>query len=45
LAVEFKKFFMDEWTGTVNGEQLKKIREALRATIPGILDELKKDES
>ena len=42
LAVEFKKFFMDEWSGTVDGEQLKEIREALRTTIPGILDELKK---
>ena len=42
LAVEVKKIFMDEWTGTVDGEQLKGIREALRGTIPGILDELKK---
>jgi hypothetical protein len=42
LAVEVKKFFMDEWSGTVEGMQLKKIREALRGTIPGILDELKK---
>lgn len=42
LAVEVKKFFMDEWTGTVDGEQLRVVREALRGTIPGILDELKK---
>jgi len=42
LAVEVKKFFMDEWSGTVDGVQLKQIREALRGTIPGILDELKK---
>jgi len=41
LAVEIKKFFMDEWSGTVDGTQLKEIREALRGTIPGILDELK----
>jgi hypothetical protein len=40
LAVEMKKFYMDEWTGTVDGEQLTGIREALRGTIPGILDEL-----
>lgn len=42
LAIEFKKFFMDEWTGTVDGEQLREIREALRSTVPGILEELKK---
>jgi len=42
LAVELKKFFMDEWTGTVDGEQLQGIREALRATIPGLLEEVKK---
>lgn len=42
LAVEVKKFFMDEWSGTVDGKQLKEIGEALRGTIPGILDELKK---
>ena len=42
LAVEVKKFFMDEWSGTVDGMQLKGIREALRGTIPGILEELKK---
>ena len=41
LSVEFKKFFMDEWTGEVDKEQLKTIREALHSTIPGILEELK----
>lgn len=41
LSVEFKKFFMDEWTGEVDEDQLKTIREALHSTIPGILDELK----
>jgi N-formylglutamate amidohydrolase len=41
LAMEVKKFFMDEWSGTVDGIQLKEIREALRRTLPGILDELK----
>ena len=42
IAVEVKKFFMDEWSGTVDGNQLKEIREGLRGTIPGILDELQK---
>ena len=40
LSVEFKKFFMDEWTGEADEEQLNTIREALHSTIPGILEEL-----
>jgi N-formylglutamate deformylase len=40
LSIEFKKFFMDEWTGKADEEQLETIREALRSTIPGILEEL-----
>jgi N-formylglutamate deformylase len=40
LCIEFKKFFMDEWTGKADEEQLKAIREALHSTIPGILEEL-----
>ena len=40
LSIEFKKFFMDEWTGEADEEQLKVIREALQSTIPGILEEL-----
>jgi hypothetical protein len=42
LAIEVKKFFMDEWSGIVDGTQLHEVRSALRATISGILDELKK---
>jgi hypothetical protein len=42
IAVEVKKIFMDEWSGTVDGMQLKEIRGALSGTIPGIVDELKK---
>jgi len=45
LSVEFKKFFMDEWTGEAYESQLRAIREALHSTIPGILDELKSLES
>ena len=41
LAIEFKKFFMDEWTGEVDRELLRSIGAALRATIPGVLEALK----
>jgi N-formylglutamate deformylase len=41
LAVEFKKFFMDEWTGTPNRKMIETIGEALRATVPGLLEELR----
>ena len=40
LAIEFKKFFMDEWTGKVNPDQLQAIFEALRSTLPGIAEEM-----
>ena len=40
LSIEFKKFFMDEWTGEVDQQQSEAIREALAATIPGVLQEL-----
>lgn len=40
LAVEFKKFFMDEWTGQPDLAQLEAIRQALQATVPGVLEEL-----
>jgi hypothetical protein len=42
LAIEFKKFFMDEYTGELYPEQHQLIVEALRWTIPGILEELPK---
>ncbi len=41
LSVEFKKFFMNEWTGDPDLQQVEQIRLALHSTIPGILDELK----
>jgi N-formylglutamate deformylase len=40
IAVEFKKYFMDEWTGMVDHEQLNAMKEALRSTLPGIMAEL-----
>jgi N-formylglutamate deformylase len=42
LALEFKKFFMDEWTGRVDPDQLEAIYEALRSTLPGIAEEMAK---
>ena len=40
LAVEFKKFFMDEWTGGADRSQLEALKEALRCTLPGLMEEL-----
>jgi len=40
LAIEFKKFFMDEWTGEPDFVQLNTILEALQSTVPGVLEEL-----
>jgi hypothetical protein len=42
IAIEFKKFFMDEWTGQADRQQLNVIRHALKATKVGVLEELKK---
>jgi N-formylglutamate amidohydrolase len=36
LAIEFKKTFMDEWTGTVDQSRLEALRDALAAAIPGL---------
>ena len=33
---------MDEWTGKPDKDQIKEIKSALQATIPGVLLELKK---
>ncbi|MBA3313269.1 MAG: N-formylglutamate amidohydrolase [Planctomycetota bacterium] len=41
LAIEFKKFFMDEWTGVADERQVILIREALASTLPGLLRELR----
>jgi hypothetical protein len=42
LAIEFKKFFMDEWTGALNAARHAAIKQALRSTVPGVLEELKR---
>jgi N-formylglutamate amidohydrolase len=43
LAIEFKKFFMDEWTGIADIDVVEEIRKALHSTLPGILEELQKN--
>ena len=40
LAVEFKKFFMDEWTGQLDFQQLRDLASALRSTVPGCVRRL-----
>lgn len=42
LAIEVKKFFMNEWTGEVDAKLTNALLEVFRATIPGMLDELEK---
>lgn len=40
LAIEFKKTFMDEWTGEVDKDRLGDLADALSSTLPGIEEEL-----
>ena len=40
LALEFKKIFMDEWSGEVNLAHVGRLRAALSATVPGLLSEI-----
>jgi N-formylglutamate deformylase len=42
LAIEFKKFFMDEWSGEVLHREHDLILRALRSTVSGIHEELQK---
>lgn len=37
LSIEFKKYFMDEWTGQPDPDQLAAIRSLLASTVPGVL--------
>lgn len=41
ISIEFKKFFMDEWTGIPDVTQLAAIRQSLQSTMPGVLAALK----
>jgi hypothetical protein len=40
LAIEFKKCFMNEWTGEADCGQLQCLRQALESTCAGVLEEL-----
>lgn len=41
LAIEFKKIYMDEWTGVLHHEIIYKLRDALASTIPVTLKNLR----
>ncbi|MBN2563638.1 MAG: N-formylglutamate amidohydrolase [Phycisphaerae bacterium] len=41
LAIEFKKFFMDEWTGEADHDLVQAIGDALRSTTQGVLEQLR----
>ncbi len=40
IAIEFKKFFMDEWTGVPDDDQLRAIGVLVQGLVPGVLDTL-----
>jgi N-formylglutamate amidohydrolase len=42
LALEFKKTFMDEWTGEVDLARIAALRGALADTIPGLVTQLRR---
>jgi len=42
LAIEFKKFFMDEWTGAIDAREYEAIPRALEAALPGLRESLQK---
>lgn len=42
IAIEFKKFFMDEWTGQLDGDCAQAIEDALRSTIRPLRDALRR---
>ena len=42
LSIEFKKIFVDEWTGKLYKDKFNMLKEALLSAVPGVLEELKK---
>lgn len=40
LSIELKKFFMNEWTGKIDGKKLLALYHALKSTLAGISQEL-----
>ena len=45
ISIEVKKIFMDEWAGKPDHGLIRTIRDALKATVPGVLEELSKKKS
>jgi N-formylglutamate amidohydrolase len=41
LAIEFKKVFMDEWTGDLDEDHLGELRDALASVVPTLIEELR----
>jgi N-formylglutamate amidohydrolase len=41
LAIEFKKVFMDEWTGELDEHHLENLRGALAAVVPVLIEDLR----
>lgn len=41
LAIEFKKTFMNEWTGELDERHLEELRGALAAVVPALIEELR----
>lgn len=42
LAIEVKKFFMDEWSGTTDADEIECLFHALQSTLPGVQAELER---
>jgi len=42
ISIEFKKVFMDEWTGKLFEEKFNLLKYSLKQTVPGVLQELEK---
>jgi N-formylglutamate amidohydrolase len=42
IAIEFKKFFMNEWTGEPDLDEVERIFFALQSTLPGVTAELER---
>jgi N-formylglutamate amidohydrolase len=40
IAIEVKKFFMDEWTGAADPETVNLLLQAFKSTIPGVMEAL-----
>lgn len=40
-SIEFKKIFMDEWTGQVDTDKLEHLKKALKQTEPAIMQEIR----